>query len=749
MRPMFLLLREAATVVGLFTVLTLGMTYPLVLHLHDGLAGDLGDPLLNAWILAWDADRLAHGLAGLWQTPIFHPYSNTLAYSEHLLGIALLVAPMQWVFGNLVLTYNVAFLGSYVLAGSGMYLLVRSLTGSRWAGVLAGIAFAFCPYRGVQVFHLQVLMSGWMPVGLWALHRYHLTGKRLALAGFAGAFAMQGLSNGYYLYFFSLPAAVICLYAICWPRRARRRMILEFGVAAAALLVVFAPIAVIYYEVRRSQGLVRGIEEIAFYSADLAAYFHVGRDSFLWDGWLSVGAPEAELFGGFVAMALAAAAVVGAVRSSRDARSIDSADARLSIPTVTWLYAGIACLAVLLSLGPVPTVWGTPILPFGPYRLGMLVIPGLDGLRVPARLAMVVYLALSVLGGLAVATWFARLSSRVRAGLGAALAVGLLLEGYAGPPTVEALGADVRSFDSAIYNWLAARPPGAVLELPIEGRHRHQQAHHTLGYQYRTLEHGHPLVNGFSGYSSSLVDFLPVAPLWNTAVTGELLQGLRTIGVRYVIVHEQLYVDQDLARATTAALRAQRDQVAAVQSAGDTHVFDLGEVPWPYRSTQIDGEDGTGTALVAARRLSPSAFRADASHAPASLPLLFDGDVETRWSTGTAQTGNEWVSLRFGTPSSIARVRFEVTGGSWGDYPRRLRIESSGDGETFDRVLFDGRILADLVAAVARSGRTVALDVDLPPNRSSALRFRQLGNAEVWRWTINEVTLWSRPSPEQ
>jgi hypothetical protein len=90
-----------------------------------------------------------------------------------------------------------------------------------------------------------------------------------------------------------------------------------------------------------------------------------------------------------------------------------------------------------------------------------------------------------------------------------------------------------------------------------------------------------------------------------------------------------------------------------------------------------------------------------------------------------------------------------VTGGSWGDYPRRLRIESSGDGETFDRVLFDGRILADLVAAVARSGRTVVLDIDLPPNRSSGLRFRQLGNAEVWRWTINEMTLWSRPSPEQ
>ncbi len=95
---------EALAVVGGFTVLTLVVTYPLVREMTRGLPSDLGDPLLNTWTLAWDADRLRHGLQGLWDAPIFYPYPNTLAYSEHLLGIAVLTAPVQWLSGNAVFT---------------------------------------------------------------------------------------------------------------------------------------------------------------------------------------------------------------------------------------------------------------------------------------------------------------------------------------------------------------------------------------------------------------------------------------------------------------------------------------------------------------------------------------------------------------------------------------------------------------------------------------------------------------------
>ncbi len=142
------------------------------------IAGGLGDPLLNTTILAWDADRIGHAFRGFWDAPFLYPNRHTLAYSEHLLGIAWFTTPIVWVTRNAVFAYNVAYIGSYVLAGFGMFLLARTLIGRDDAAILAALAFELTPYRFVQTTHLQVLMNGWMPIALWALHRYLATGAR-------------------------------------------------------------------------------------------------------------------------------------------------------------------------------------------------------------------------------------------------------------------------------------------------------------------------------------------------------------------------------------------------------------------------------------------------------------------------------------------------------------------------------------------------------------------------------------------
>ena len=90
--------REALAVIGAFGALAVGTTWPLILRLGDALPITLArGPLLNSLILAWDADRLLHGLQRWWNLPIFHPaYTYGLAFSENLLGIALFTAPIQF-----------------------------------------------------------------------------------------------------------------------------------------------------------------------------------------------------------------------------------------------------------------------------------------------------------------------------------------------------------------------------------------------------------------------------------------------------------------------------------------------------------------------------------------------------------------------------------------------------------------------------------------------------------------------------
>ncbi len=358
-----------------FILLSLWVTWPLVLHLDEALPGDLGDPLLNTWILGWDADRLRHGLAGLWNAPIFFPYRNTLAFSEHLLGIGVPVAPIVWLTGRPFVAYNVAFVASFALAAIGMWRLARRLTGREDAAILAGAIFAFAPARLGQIGHLQVLMSGWMPLALLGLHRYFETGSRLALAAFTAVFIVQGLSNGYYLYFLAVPAVILAVHALATRPADRRRIAIGLAASALCIVVTFAPIALVFFDVRQTYGLQRTEDEVGTFGADLGAYLH-GNEALrpairIWRAlphYDKPAGPEGEVFPGIAAIALAIAALWP--------RRQTPVSAVTRTPVVP-LYAVIGAVALVLSMGADPTVWGVR-LPSGGLSVALRVRAGLQ-----------------------------------------------------------------------------------------------------------------------------------------------------------------------------------------------------------------------------------------------------------------------------------------------------------------------------------------------------------------------------------
>ena len=151
--------REALIVAAGFAVAAIVVTLPLALHLRQSLPSDHTDTLLVTWILGWDADRLRHALHGVWDAPIFFPYRDTLAFSENMLGVAIFVAPVYWATADPVLTYNVAFILAFAIAGAGMYLLARELTGSRAGALAAGLYYACGPFRTCG-HHLEVRRAG-------------------------------------------------------------------------------------------------------------------------------------------------------------------------------------------------------------------------------------------------------------------------------------------------------------------------------------------------------------------------------------------------------------------------------------------------------------------------------------------------------------------------------------------------------------------------------------------------------------
>ena len=163
--------RPSLTVSFVYGAVTAAFGFPLLLRLGTAVPNDLGDPLLNTWILWWNSQTIPL-TADWWNAPAFFPARDALAFSEHLVGLSPLTTPVIWLGGSPLLAYNITFLLTFVLSAVGAYVLTLTLTKRHDVAFVAGLAYGFAPYRMAQLAHLQVLASFWMPLALAALHRY-------------------------------------------------------------------------------------------------------------------------------------------------------------------------------------------------------------------------------------------------------------------------------------------------------------------------------------------------------------------------------------------------------------------------------------------------------------------------------------------------------------------------------------------------------------------------------------------------
>ena len=109
-------------------------------------------------------------------------------------------------------------LAGIVLSAAGIFMLAVHLTGSRAAGVTAGIIFAFVPYRFDHYMHMELQWTVWVPWAFWSLHRAFETGSR-RYAGMMGAFvALQFMSSIYYGVFLATLLALCALLLLCGMR---------------------------------------------------------------------------------------------------------------------------------------------------------------------------------------------------------------------------------------------------------------------------------------------------------------------------------------------------------------------------------------------------------------------------------------------------------------------------------------------------------------------------------------------------
>ena len=499
--------RGAATVL-FYSALAVLFTWPLASDLSTRVIAHF-DPPFSAWRLA----RVVHNMSSrgpLFDGEIFWPAQQTLAYSDAMLAQAVFAWPLLAAGLTPLAVLNVLTLAGVAGSATAAYVLARRLTSNTGAALVAGLVFAFAPYRRDHLHHLELQWALWMPLALWAWHRA-LDGGRARDGLLCSAFVLlQLLSSIYYGLFLVVAMAVICPLTLMWRRGRLGRRALGGLVAGAVVVAVAAAAYQRPYATARELIGERDPDETVRYSADASSYLAATPDSLLYGALTKpLGENEKRLFPGITPTALSIVALVPPV------------------PPVVFIYGAALAVAWDASLGPSGRV----------YPLLRAWLPPFSAVRAPARFAIIVLLGMSVLTAIGLAR-IARTSAR-RFVLLAAAAL-LILEYATTPLPTQRIPRE----RPALYTWLSEQPRQVTLELPVPLPTFLPL--HDAFYMYAQTWHWHPLANGYSGhYTHAYMDLLKALAGFPD---GRSSGAMALTGIERVILHRELFRPGEYAR---------------------------------------------------------------------------------------------------------------------------------------------------------------------------------------------------------
>jgi hypothetical protein len=502
MAPRFV---QRLAVTGVFVLLTVVVTWPQARFLGSR-ATPHQDVYFNMWRLQWFAHALAVSPTHLFDANIFYPQPRTLAYSDAMPLEGIIAAPMEWARLRPVLVHNLMLLGAICASGLAMFALARYLTGSRGAGVLAGIMFAFAPYRFEHFMHMELQWAMWTPLAFLALHRTFDTGKWKYGLATGACIALQMLSSIYYGIFLATLVGLGALLFMLADREAPLSRVAR-ALAAGALLAaaVSAVYAIPYLRVHERVGD-RPEHEVAAFSARPSSYLAAPPGNWLYGQTAGPrNGPERRLFPGVIPVVLA---IVGLLLRPPPRRAL--------------VYLVLLAAAFETSLG------------FGGYAYSFLHehVQAYRGLRASARLGIFVLMFLAVLAAYGYAALAGGRRATTRAVILGCLALGLLAEYRTTPALLE--------FPNAappIYRMLVHLPRGVVAEFPVP--RVDSLPAYDAEYAYMSTFHWFPLVNGYSGMFPP--SYLARLEELRDFPDHRSIAQLRQDNVAYVIVHAAFY----------------------------------------------------------------------------------------------------------------------------------------------------------------------------------------------------------------
>jgi len=123
-------------------------------------------------------------------------------------------------------------------------------------------------------------------------------------------------------------------------------------------------------------------------------------------------------------------------------------------------------------------------------------------------------------------------------------------------------------------------------------------------------------------------------------------------------------------------------------------------------------------------------WKLTASHKPQDCAKAVDGNPDSRYTTGVPQAPGMWFQIELPAETSVVGLELDNTK-SANDFPRGYTVETSKDGQTWDKPVATGK------------GYGPVTDITFPPVKTKFIRITQTGSASGTYWSIHELEVFT------
>ncbi len=520
------------------------MTWPIIFNFNKYIYGYSDDTLATLAGLWYNKFAILNELDPGLKPYIAFPFGEGI--SPYSYPIFSQITGILTLLTNEVVTWNILSISNFILSAIFMYFLVKYMTKNRISAFISGIIYGFCPHICMQSFnHIYLAAIQWMPLYILFLLKlvFERKYKNAVLCGVF--YALVIFFNPYYGYYMLLFTVIFIVFLLLKHinnsetviNKDRFRIFKLAGVAflTALIIVVPAEYKVIKTMFSKSESkpaaYSRPLEGLRFSSARPKDFLLPPRTNpvlkniskpFMSPDFGSM--IDHTLYLGYTPMILSIIAVGFWWRRKKNSKL------NLVVPffVITFFAFGLMSSPPWIPIGAVKLNSAPFKLPMPSYFLHKL----FPMFRYYSRMVVVLMISLSALSGIGIKFLLEKFKIKklkfkiIFAGI---IFVLIGIEYINVPP--------FHYFDSTppkVYTWLAKQEGelnSAIVEYPILAGRTPE-----YGYMFWQRVHKQKLVNG--GDRSRLMKLLHIDDPRTVAQ-------LREWGVKYVIIHKDLYGDKD------------------------------------------------------------------------------------------------------------------------------------------------------------------------------------------------------------